>query len=237
MVRTVDTLRRESSEADRHVDGGDTGAGHAGSTLTAASAASGAGLLGRLRDETRDVHERLERDLDWKARIATPSGYRSLLTRWWGFHADFEPIAASLLDDEAFFGPRRKLPLLEADLHHLGAVSLAMSTIPRIGGSLDLATRQDVLGAMYVIEGSTLGGQVIVRAIRNALGFGDHDAGYAYYAGYGKHETAAMWREFGNVLRAQPLSDHEVIVRGARRTFSTLHAWLTTREASLTERR
>ena len=63
-------------------------------------------ILECLRAETRTAHEAIERDLAWETRVATRDGYRALLARFWGFHAELEPALADALADDAFFDPR-----------------------------------------------------------------------------------------------------------------------------------
>ncbi len=58
------------------------------------------------------------------------------------------------------------------------------------------------LGALYVVEGATLGGRVIARHLARSLALGPAD-GAAFFAGYGDR-TGAMW----NGLRAQA-ADYE----------------------------
>ncbi len=184
------------------------------------------GLIDRLRAETRDLHEALERDLDWKNRMATLEGYRGLLARWWGFHAVFEPLVDARPPLPGLAG-RRKLHLLERDLSRLGMFADAIRALPRIDASSLPDDSAGMTGALYVLEGSTLGGLVIARHLRAALaGTGAEDV-CAYYQAYGRDRTGSMWRAFLNQLSEEvSRASHQEVVAGARQTFSTLRLWL-----------
>lgn len=192
---------------------------------TAAEATPSPTILDRLRSETRGQHEAIERDLDWQRRVGDLADYRSLLARLYGFHVVWEPEAAALIADEAFFGPRRKLHLLEADLACLGLLPSLQGKLPRCRPCLPMTTREDALGAMYVLEGSTLGGRLIANRASLALGL-KPEAGLAYHGAYGV-AVGSMWQAFRRHLCAasSPEADDR-IVRSANLTFARLHAWL-----------
>ncbi|GJD96394.1 biliverdin-producing heme oxygenase [Methylobacterium iners] len=182
-------------------------------------------LIDQLRNRTRDLHEGLELDLDWERRMATLKGYTRLLARWWGFHAVFEPLLETKPPFVGLDG-RGKLHLIERDLHHLGFSPDAIAALPRIEALTFLSDRASMVGAMYVVEGSTLGGQVISRHVRHLHGPEISDGACAYFLGYGKAATAPMWRAFQDRLLGIESSSHDAVVTGARQTFQTLRDWL-----------
>ncbi|MBY0254738.1 MAG: biliverdin-producing heme oxygenase, partial [Methylobacterium organophilum] len=140
------------------------------------------GLHARLRAATDPAHRALEVSLDWQARVATLDGYRDLLGRLYGFHAVWEAAIGSGLADEPFLAPRRRLALLAADLDHLGLRPDAVAALPRPAAPA-LHGPAAATGALYVLEGSTLGGQLIGRHIAGLHGFSG--AGLAYYRAHG----------------------------------------------------
>ncbi len=172
----------------------------------------------RLRAATASAHGRLERDLDWEARVASLDGYRGLLARLRGFHATYEPAIGAALDEAAFFEPRRRLAKLDADLTYLGlgpTGALPAPSAPRLAGP-DAA-----LGALYVLEGSTLGGRVIGRRIAALHGF--ETDGLAYYRAHGP-ATGAMWSAFR--ARLEAAGDAGALAEAAVATFAAMRAWL-----------
>ena len=88
-----------------------------------------------------------------------------------------------------------------------------------------MPNRAAALGAMYVVEGSTLGGAIIARQVERALGL-TTESGCAYFRSYGP-AISPMWKSFGAVLLASssPETDDE-IVASANRTFAIMQDWL-----------
>ncbi|MGE7416083.1 biliverdin-producing heme oxygenase [Methylobacterium tarhaniae] len=183
-------------------------------------------ILERLRAETREAHEAIERDLAWENRVATLAGYRVLLARFWGFHAVLEPALAAALGDDAFFEPRRRLAHLAADLRVLGLDEGAIQALPRPRLALP-RDRAESFGALYVLEGSTLGGQVIAKHIGHQLGL-TAASGCRYYAAHGR-DTGTMWKAFRLRLAAEALQgETDALVASAIGTFDAMRLWLCT---------
>lgn len=182
-------------------------------------------LLERLKTETREAHDRIEAAIDLDRRIASREAYRDLLTRFYGFHRAWESEAADRAPDRAFFQSRCKTQLLAKDLEALGLKSDDIIRLPQCRPLMPLPAPEAVLGSMYVVEGSTLGGAMIAREVENRLGL-TADTGCAYFRSYGRH-VAAMWKSFGAVLleASSPEAD-DLIVGAAQETFTLMHDWL-----------
>ncbi len=182
-------------------------------------------LLERLKIETRPAHDRIELAMDLDRRIADRDGYRSLLIRFYGFHSAWERAASELAPDRAFFESRCKTKLLARDLTVLGLSDEEIIRLPQCNPLMPMPSPAAVLGSMYVVEGSTLGGAIIARDVERRLGFGP-ETGCAYFKSYGR-ETALMWKQFGAKLleASSPEADDE-IVETAQRTFDVMHDWL-----------
>jgi heme oxygenase (biliverdin-IX-beta and delta-forming) len=181
-------------------------------------------ILQRLREETRAAHDAIERDLEAFGAHRSLDRHRLLVARFFGFYTAWEPQVASSLADESFFSPRRKLPLLEQDLEFLGYDRAMIEALPRCSNPPGLTSLPETLGSLYVLEGSTLGGQVIAHRLERSLGLSD-GRGYSYFRSYGR-EVGAMWRAFGARLGALPAAAGDASVRSAQLTFARLHTWL-----------
>jgi heme oxygenase len=182
-------------------------------------------LLERLKIETRRAHDRIERAIDLERRIASREGYRALLCRFYGFHDAWEAAAGAVAPDPGFFRQRCKAPLLAGDLGALGMTAHEIARLPRCHPLMPLPAPAAVLGSMYVVEGSTLGGAIIAREVERRLGL-TAETGCAYFRSYGR-DTAVMWKSFGATLAAasSPEAD-DLIVESASRTFDVMHDWL-----------
>ena len=183
-----------------------------------------------LRQETQAQHDSLERTLPWQAICSDLRRYADLLVRFYGFFCVWEPVAESHLRAEArqFMQCRRKTSLLANDLRWFGRQHSDLATVPRIAPArLYLDGQAAALGSCYVLEGSTLGGQILSRAVERQLGLRNGD-GYSYFCSYGAGVREA-WTQFGNFLSVQLTSapDVSAAVTGAKTTFGVLEEWLT----------
>ncbi|MCC3160472.1 biliverdin-producing heme oxygenase [Hymenobacter sp. 15J16-1T3B] len=175
-------------------------------------------ILQRLRSETHAYHEALEQNAFNQALQAgtlTAAVTEQFLGKLYGFLLPYE---AQLRHHRP--GPewqpelRQRAHLLRADLPAADALPLC-STMPL------LDTWPRLLGAMYVLEGSTLGGQVIARQLARA-GL----APRRYFSGHAE-QTGALWKSFCQLLGAEATADNEAaIVAAAIQTFQLLHAWI-----------
>ena len=176
-------------------------------------------LSGRLRRDTADAHAALEAELDLLHDLSRPRVVR-VLRRFAGFHAGWEPAAARLLAEPDLFEPRRRLVALHADLQSLGAAPDGeMWPVPPW-----LHDRAAAWGSLYVMEGSTLGGQVIGRALR-AEGID----GLGYFDGRGR-DAGPLWRTLRARIDALPEPDR--VVAAAVRSFDALRLWMQGGETS-----
>lgn len=183
-------------------------------------------VLTRLREATRADHEAIEKVVDVMRPDLTRRHYVRLLEAFYGFLAAWEPAARAGAPRLAgMLGERRKAHLLERDLRHFGYDDAALAAIPRCANLPKLSDVNDVLGSMYVLEGSTLGGQLIARHVEAVLGL-EPGHGNAYFRGYGER-TGAMWQSFRGVLAAtDPASAISPICESGCETFRRLHNWL-----------
>lgn len=182
-------------------------------------------LLDRLKTETRAAHDRIEQEIGLSNLIGSRSAYRGMLARFYGFHAAWEADAGAIIGDAELFDRRRKLSFLVGDLRALGLEGDEIAALPVCRALPPMRTRAAAFGAMYVVEGSTLGGSVIAHHAGRTLGVGA-DSGGSYFRSYGR-EVGRMWKEFGARLLALsgPETD-DVIVASANRTFACMGAWL-----------
>lgn len=180
-------------------------------------------LLAELKSATTAHHERVEAAMPSLDQMATPAGYAAALRALHAFHAAWEPgIWRTPGLAEAGMDPsRRKLPLLEADLRALGVPPCG-----HVPAAAAPAGTAEALGALYVLEGATLGGRIIHRRVAEPLGV-TAERGAAYYHGYGEG-TGPRWKAFGAALAryADETGTAPRVVAGAVACFAALEAWL-----------
>ena len=89
-----------------------------------------------------------------------------------------------------------------------------------------LDSKERIFGSLYVIEGSTLGGQVISRHLKQKFEL-DEANGAAFFSGYGK-ETGKMWNGFRESITAfaENNTNKEEIIAGANETFEKIGKYL-----------
>jgi len=181
-------------------------------------------LFERLRLETRDLHQLMERQLPVFSPGFTLEEYRRLLVRYAGFYAPVEEKLTALRTAGllVFDDTRRKHALLLRDLERLGGNRnpIWCQTVPA------LQSVCQGIGCMYVLEGSTLGGQIILRHLKEALGV-TADSGGAFFASYGS-ELGRRWKEFREAIGKDERAGSEAdeIIASARDTFVCFHDWL-----------
>ena len=186
-------------------------------------------ILARLKAETAPLHDALERRLDIVARLDSPGSYRALLGPFLGF---YEPVEARLrlvgeLDGLPLgLAERWKSSRLAADLRVLGYSIDQIAALPRCPAPPRLMTPAEAFGCLYVLEGATLGGQLIARLLTRRFGLGP-DSGAAFFASYGDR-VGPMWRELGAALTrfVGETGTEDAVVRSACDTFAAFDRWL-----------
>jgi heme oxygenase len=155
--------------------------------------------------------------------------YRRLLSRLLGFHRPFEGfirVAAERHDVALDFASRARSPLLVADLMTLGVTRRAIDSLPVWSPSLNLASEGAVLGSLYVLEGSTLGGIQIARALKGQFSGETGEARKFFLGGGDRH--GALWAEFAACLEL--LAEHQQAcddaVTAALATFIEFERWM-----------
>jgi heme oxygenase len=80
-------------------------------------------------------------------------------------------------------------------------------------------------GALYVIEGSSLGARFICQSLAQA-GINETN-GAAYFSGYGE-ETGKMWKIFVQFMNEVAITeaDEQEVMDTAEKVFSSLYNWL-----------
>ncbi len=179
-------------------------------------------LAMHLRLATADAHQSLEDKLSLLSQPLDRQRFLHVLERFHGFHAVWER-AIHRSTHRSAYASRSRLPHLRRDLAALGRTNAEVARLPVCGTAADLATDDaTALGSMYVLEGSTLGGQLIRRALAETTWL--PTGGLTYFDPYGRR-TGEMWRSFRNWLSEQD-ANPGAAAAGARRTFAMIEDWV-----------
>lgn len=182
-------------------------------------------LSKRLKSQTHDTHDRLDRSITSAAVFASVEGYGRFVAMQYRFHRDID----ALYDDAGLrahlpgLDGRRRLPLIVADLADLG-IALPDSGEPifAAGTVVDVPA---ALGWLYVAEGSNMGA-ALLRKEAAKLGLADdHGARHLAPAPEG---PAAHWRAFAAALDAVKLTAAEEarVVEGANAAFARVQSFV-----------
>jgi heme oxygenase len=186
-------------------------------------------LRARLREATQAPHERMHAHDGFggaaSGRLALPA-YRDLLARLYGFHKAFD---AAFTTAPAEFAAAIRLPArarssdLAQDLVALG-VGACLEGLPICGGAPRPRSEAEWLGALYVTEGSTLGGAQIAKALDGLVEGVD---GRRFFLAYGERRSE-MWRVFLARLEAFGVNPAaaDAVEDAAVQTFEAFETWM-----------
>lgn len=178
-------------------------------------------LLDDLKQGTQQQHSALEL---LNGMPGSRAEYLTLLESFYGFVTPWETrLAERLPATDPIRQGREKAAWLRADLQHFGYSDTDLVELPQCDDLPATWCRTEILGAAYVLEGSTLGGQFIGKHLDRVLG--PDSGGRSYLLSYGPR-VGAMWQAFRQELMAASSPENDpVIVGAARDTFAKLHAW------------
>jgi heme oxygenase (biliverdin-IX-beta and delta-forming) len=182
------------------------------------------GALERVRAATAVAHQRLDTGLDVLQRPWDVDVHRRWLSLTWGLLAPLERgLAAWAATDPAALdvGERARADLARADLRELGAGDDELAALVECPDVPVPATRAAALGVCYVLDGSTLGGRLITRAVV-AAGVPPR----ACTSLTGREGAGRRWRDTAAAVDA--VDDHAVgeVADAAIATFAAYERWL-----------
>lgn len=160
-------------------------------------------LSNLIKDATKAGHQDTEKKVVLRIKqIKNERHYLELLKCFYAYFSAVERaiaphINASTLPDHQ---DRRNSSYIKADIQELGGdlTNLPSASAPTVTNAVE------AMGALYVLEGSIMGGPYIVQMLRK-LGI---DRGFAFFSGYGEN-SGKMWHAFTEALDKLPQSAHE----------------------------
>jgi heme oxygenase len=182
-------------------------------------------VLQLLREATAAQHKALEECLPFLSPELDQPLYRQIIEAYYGFHAPLQLAIERFCANDPAIIERRKVPTLLKDLAALGLSTEQIHALPQCTDLPLLKNRAQLLGVMYVMEGATLGGQMLRRLMKDKLGI-TPDRGGEFLDVYGS-ATGSRWKAFLAQLSAfDSAQQNPQIVASARLTFACFHTWL-----------
>ena len=175
-------------------------------------------LSDKLKIRTLVSHQELEKLLVQHMRgMKSRDDYLNLLKYFYSYFGALEDRINLYITNKELpdYKERRKSASLAADILSLGGElpkKTPAEALPVIENHLQ------AFGALYVMEGSTLGGLIISQMIRKQLGVPDQHL--TFFQSYGDH-LVTMWKKFKVTLDGQPENntDAEIVITAADATF------------------
>lgn len=196
-------------------------------------------FLQQLRSKTAYSHQLIEQNSISQSLMSqgvTMTQYAQYLKSMYGFVYGFEKMVFPLLEHNELLqiDDRRKSHLIQSDLVLLNYTA-AQPYVNDELFSTHYQTAAAALGGMYVLEGSTLGGQIISRHLSKVLG--DAVAGKTTYLTAYAGQTGGMWKNFLQLLCEAGVSNanEDEIIDSAVNTFSLLNNCLSENAYKLAE--
>lgn len=186
----------------------------------------------RIREETREEHERTEGALERRFFGPGEPGreeYAELLAAFMGVYGPLEERLAPAVDRHLPSFPFRcRTGRLRRDLRTLGLADDEIDALPSLGRDHLPVLRgaPSALGCLYVVEGSQLGHRVLWKQVRDTL---DPEAAEAdAFLAVPAERARSRWERFGEVFDRRISSDDafSTAVNTAHSTFRAYRQWL-----------
>ena len=176
-----------------------------------------------LKENTHQEHQASEKRMILALkRIETNKDYVDMLNWLYGFYAPLEALIQKQLTPDLLpdIDRRNRAEYLLWDIRDLGLLNLEFRIcrdLPKI------ESVEQAIGALYVLEGSILGGRIIATMLQERLGA---NVPTTYFNGYGE-ENSRMWQTYKDFLD-QPRTPEQqaIILEAAKATFITFKTWI-----------
>lgn len=178
-----------------------------------------------LKEKTKQAHLSLERKtIGHIKKVKTLKDYEGLLRIFYGYFSPLEALINKYITDDIVpsYSERRKSASILRDIETVspGAVNFDISkNLPQIN---DIT---QALGALYVMEGSTMGGTIIAQMLNKQANI--QPQMLTFFNGYGE-QNLSMWQSFIKALNEHAANDEAKIVNAANETFSKMEEWCET---------
>ena len=176
-----------------------------------------------LKLTTENIHRQAEKIMiSWLKRIRTKEDHVFFLNWLYGYYSPIEDRIRIQLTPDRFpdMDRRSRADYLLRDMEEAG---IPLPSPEHCSDFPLIDTFGKALGALYVLEGSTLGGRIIATMLTRQLG---SEKSLSYFNSYGM-ETEGMWRSFTDFLDSSATTEvREDALLAAKETFLTFKNWI-----------
>lgn len=186
-------------------------------------------LSEHLKKHSRPDHDSIENSIDLLKLANNLGDYTNLIKAFYGYYFSVENslkhFESNFLAIGINLNERSKLPLLKKDLESLGVKPEEILKLPKCTLLPEINTFAQAMGVLYVLEGSTLGGQIISRQLAKSQILLNGQERASFFISYGP-STGLMWSNFKKSLDTMPEESTDDVLMAAKKTFSTMETWL-----------
>ncbi|GEM63831.1 heme oxygenase [Sphingobacterium faecium NBRC 15299] len=169
----------------------------------------------KIKEATKNGHQELEKNVIFKLKaIENNLDYADVLKYFYAYFKAAEAhIEAALPSSLApYFATRRNASHIEKDIVDLGG---KLDNLPEVA-SPDIENKNQAIGALYVLEGSIMGGPHIVKMLQHR----GITTGFNFFNGYGD-KSQDKWAEFTAIINQEVADeDHQQAIDAALATFA-----------------
>ncbi|WP_333853810.1 biliverdin-producing heme oxygenase [Epilithonimonas sp.] len=172
-----------------------------------------------LKEQTKQQHDDTEAKLQSQKifdKSYTLDDYKMLLIHNYQLISRYEPQIQEQLKayPELKLDLRSKIDALKVDLNNLNIATKDENP------TQNLDNEAEAFGALYVMEGSTLGGNVIAKQLRKNPEFENIE--FNYFGVYGEN-TGPYWQEFKSIIDEKITEEqYNDCVAGAKKAYQLL---------------
>lgn len=169
----------------------------------------------RIKSETKHGHQVLEKLVVQRLKaVQNNHDYAEVLKYFYAYFRELENDIAAQLPHPLteYFQTRRNAAHIAEDITALG---FGLDNLPIVEKPA-ITNKNQAIGALYVLEGSIMGGPYIVKMLQQR----GIKEGFNFFNGYGD-DSAKKWAEFTGLINTE-VSEEEAIleaIESARETF------------------
>jgi heme oxygenase len=176
-----------------------------------------------VKEYTQALHTGVESLLLPKLQsLQTHNEYAAILQMFYGYFSPLEGAIEQFItaDEMPDMAERRKALVILQDLQALGC---SVRGLPVCTELPIINNTTSAFGALYVLEGSTLGGKMIARMLMKNTELSLPENAIGFFSGY-REKTGDRWKTFLAELNKQ--EDAETVAHSANDTFFALKRWM-----------